>query len=174
MGNQSKIRGQALGLLSMLAIQFILGMILNLYVKLPKVHPGTTGNFFSRAVHSFGWAVTNGAGIALLLHVIIAAGLLLGSLTLVFRAAAARSKPWLAVSIVGALAIITALTNGLAFIGYDNDTASFIMAIGFITATVAYTTGLAYSVMQLPAKSQPAKAKLSSRPTQRRHRHSYV
>jgi hypothetical protein len=141
--DQARIRGQSLGLLVMLGIQFVLGMIINLFVKLPNTHPGTTGNFGSRAVHGFIWAISNGAGIALLLHIVVAIGLLLGSLALVIRAAVARSQAWLAVSIIGALGIITALTNGLAFIGYNSDATSFVMAMGFLTAALAYAFGLA-------------------------------
>jgi hypothetical protein len=172
--NQAKIRGQSFGLLVMLGIQFVLGMIINLFVKIPTTHPGTTGNFGSRAIHGFIWAISNGAGIALLLHVVVAIGLLLGSLTLVVRAAVARSPSWIAVSAIGALGIITALTNGLAFIGYNSDATSFVMATGFIVAALAYTFGLAFvpalSGTQLPAKSRAARAKPNSRPT----RHSYV
>src|SRR5437868_807305 len=119
--NDTKFKGHSLGVLTMLALQFVLGMTLNLFVKLPAAHPGTSGNYGSRSWHAFIWAISNGGGIALLLHVVVAIGLLLASLSLVIRAASAKNKAWLIVSIVGALAIITALTNGLAFLGYDND-----------------------------------------------------
>jgi len=141
--DELRLRGQSLGLLSMLAIQFILGMILDLFVELPKQHAGTTGGFFSRALHGFIWALSSGGGIVLTLHVLVAIGLLLGSIGLIIRSAVLGSKFWLSISIAGALGIFTALTNGLAFIGYSNDVNSFVMAIGFIVTTVAYTTGLA-------------------------------
>ncbi|MBX4197109.1 hypothetical protein KW801_00955, partial [Candidatus Saccharibacteria bacterium] len=83
---EARLWGQSLGLLIMLATQFILGMVLNLFVDLPKANPGTTGNFGSRAIHGFIWAISTGGGIALLLHVLVAVGLLLGSLSLILRA----------------------------------------------------------------------------------------
>jgi glucan phosphoethanolaminetransferase (alkaline phosphatase superfamily) len=138
-----KLRGQSIGLLSMLGIQFILGMVLNLFVQLPKIHSGTSGNFFSRFVHGFGWAITIGGGIVLTLHVLVAIGLLLGSLALLARAIAVRNKPWIIGSAIGALGVITALTNGLAFIGYNQNATSFVMAMGFFVAATAYSVVLA-------------------------------
>src|SRR5437764_9678868 len=101
MNKQEQMRRQAIGLLSMLGIQFILGMILNSFVTLPKTHTGTTGNYFSRAVHGFGWAVSNGGGIILLLHVIVAIGLLLGSLSLLIRAISLKSQSWITGAVIG-------------------------------------------------------------------------
>jgi hypothetical protein len=150
--NELRIRGQSFGLLSMLAIQFVLGMILNLFVTLPKTHPGQTGNYFSRSVYGFEWAISNGGGIVLLLHVVVAIALLLASLSLVVRTINAKSSYWIVISIIGAIGVIVALTNGLAFIGYDSDVASFVMAIGFIVAGVAYGYGLGWESMHLPQK----------------------
>jgi hypothetical protein len=160
MNSEAKLRGQSFGLLSMLTIQFILGMILNLFVTLPKSHPGMTGGYGSRALHGFVWAISSGGGIALTLHVLVAIGLLVGSLGLVARAAAARSMPWLTVSILGALGVIAALTNGLAFLGYNNDVASFVMAIGFIVAATVYSIALSFAVKP-SEETAPAKAKSS-------------
>jgi len=161
-----RIKGQSFGLLTMLAIQFILGMILNLFVTIPKVHPGQSGNFGSRSIHGFGWAITNGGGITLLLHVIMAILLLIASLSLVIRTISAKSSFWVGVSAFGAIGVIVALTNGLAFIGYDSDATSFVMAMGFITAAAAYSTGLAWSSMHTTQKSVKMGAK---QPLHRRH-----
>jgi hypothetical protein len=153
--------------MGMLSVQFILGMILNLFVTLPKTHPGQTGNYFNRAVHGFGWAITNGAGIALLLHVIVAIGLLLGSLSLVVRTIYAKSGYWITISVIGALGVIVALTNGLAFIGYNSDATSFVMAMGFIAAAIAYSTGLAWGSVYFPKGQTATKTKTTGQ--QRRH-----
>lgn len=150
--NELRIREQSLGLLSMLAIQFILGMILNLFVTLPKTHPGQTGNYFMRSLYGLEWAMTNGGGLVLLLHIIVAIALLLASFTLVFRTIRAKSTYWTVVSVIGALGVIVALTNGLAFLGYNSDAASFTMAMGFIVAAVAYGYGLAWESLHLPQR----------------------
>jgi len=125
------LRRQSLGLLTMLSVQFILGMILNLFVELPKNA-------------SLGSTLSHG-GIVLALHILVAIGLLLGSITLIFRSATAHSKSWLIASIIGALSIFVALTNGLAFIFNNDDVTSFIMAIGFIVAAAVYSTVLSFS-----------------------------
>jgi hypothetical protein len=122
------LRRQSLGLLTMLSIQFILGMLLNLFVDLPKNA-------------SFGTTLSHG-GIVLALHIIIAVGLLIGSIILIVRSAATRSKSWLIASIIGALGVFVALTNGLAFIFNDDDVTSFIMALGFIVSATTYSTAL--------------------------------
>jgi glucan phosphoethanolaminetransferase (alkaline phosphatase superfamily) len=125
------LRRQSLGLLTMLSIQFILGMLLNLFVDLPKNA-------------SFGTTLSHG-GIVLALHIIIAVGLLIGSIILIVRSAATRSKSWLIASIIGALGVFVALTNGLAFIFNDDDVTSFIMALGFIVSATTYSTALSFS-----------------------------
>lgn len=140
----------------MLALQFLLGMILNLFVQLPTTHPGTSGAYISRSLHGFGWAITIGGGIVLFLHVIVAIGLLLASLSLVVRAAATKSGSWLLTSIIGALGVLAALTNGLAFLGYNSDVNSFVMAVGFMVAAVSYTTALSFAM----SPAQASKAKL--------------
>jgi hypothetical protein len=61
------------------------------------------------------------------------------------RSAATRSKSWLIASIIGALGVFVALTNGLAFIFNDDDVTSFIMALGFIVAATTYSTALSFS-----------------------------
>ncbi|MBX4199427.1 hypothetical protein KW789_00855 [Candidatus Saccharibacteria bacterium] len=160
--NEMRLHRQSLGLLLMLIVQFVLGMVLDLFVELPKNHAGTSGDFISRAWHGFIWAVSSGGGIVLTLHVIVAIGLILGSIGLVIRAAILRNRFWLAISIVGALGIFVALTNGLAFIGYGNDVNSFVMAMGFIVAAVAYSPAL--SVAENPFKSRGASRTRSSRP----------
>jgi hypothetical protein len=93
-----------LGLLSMLGLQFILGMILNLFIKLPKDSNSLT------------MTIKHGGGLVLVLHILVAIGLLIGSLILVARSYVVKSRPWIIASIVGALGVIAALTNGLAFI----------------------------------------------------------
>lgn len=139
---QTKLRHQGIGLLNGLALQFILGMILNMFVNIPSKHPGQTGNYFVRSGHSLSWAITLGGGVTLFLHVIIAIGLLLGSTAFIIRATIAHSKLWLWVSSIGFIGIITAFSHGLAFLDFNKDVDSFIMAMGYIVATVAYVTGI--------------------------------
>lgn len=152
---QTKLRQQGIGLLTGLAVQFILGMLLNMFTSLPNKHPGQTGNYFVRSGHSFGWAITFGGGVTLFLHVIVAVALLFGSIAFIVRAAKAHSKLWLWVSSIGFIGIITAFSHGLAFLDFNSDVDSFIMAMGYIVATVAYITGI-YSELQAGSKKTHA------------------
>jgi uncharacterized membrane protein YhaH (DUF805 family) len=153
----SKLRGQSIGLLSMLGIQFILGIILNLFVELPKNASLST-------------AIKHG-GIVLILHVLVALGLLFGSIGLVVRAYYAKNRPWLTASIFGALGVIAALTNGFAFIGSSNDVNSFIMAIGFMVAAAAYSTILSFAAQ--PAKTHQLSREEKSKDFGGKVRHSH-
>lgn len=149
---QSKLlRKQSIALLSMLALQFILGMILNLFVTIPNKHPGQFGNYFVRSGHSFAWAITLGGGVALFLHVLVAIGLLAGSIAFVVRAAKAHNKRWIWISSIGLVGILAAFSNGLSFLDFNHNVNSFIMAMGYIVATIAYSTGI-IGELQIRAK----------------------
>jgi hypothetical protein len=150
---QSDLRKQSIGLLNMLALQFILGMILNLFVTIPAKHPGQTGNYFVRSAHSFAWAISIGGGVTLFLHVLVAIGLLFGSIAFVVRATKAHSKLYMWVSIVGLVGILAAFSNGLSFLDFNKDFSSFIMAMGYILATIAYVTGIFSDLQQFSAKA---------------------
>lgn len=146
MNNEARLRRQSISLLSMLGVQFVLGMILNLFVTLPIARPGTSGTYWARAWHGIVWSLSNGGGIALLLHVLVAIGLLIGSILLVARAYRARNGSWEAMSTIGFIGISAALTNGLAFLGYNQATSSFVMAMGFMVAATAYSIGTTFVV----------------------------
>jgi divalent metal cation (Fe/Co/Zn/Cd) transporter len=158
--NNTKLRGQSIGLLSMLGIQFILGMILNLFIKLPDNPKG------------LGSAIKHGGGVVLVLHVLIAIGLLIGSISLIARAYAARSKPWLIASIIGALGIIAALTNGFAFVGNNNDVNSFVMALGFLVAATSYSVALSFATHPVETHQLSRDEKAKSFGGRVRHSHS--
>lgn len=139
---QARLRRQSITLLAMLALQFILGMILNLFVALPSKHPGQDGNYFVRSGHSFAWAITFGGGVTLFLHVLVAIGLLVHSIFFIFRAVKLGSKHWIWTGAIGLVGIMAAFSNGLSFLDFNKDFSSFIMAMGYIVATIAYAVGI--------------------------------
>jgi hypothetical protein len=141
--NAQDFRKRNFGLLGMLVLQFILGMALNLFVKLPDTHPGTSGsNYFARIAESYGWGIAAAGGITLMVHIIVATGLLAGSIVLMVQAIRSKRRPWITTAAVGAIAIIGAMFNGLSFVSYNQDLSSFIMAMGYIIATIAYVAGV--------------------------------
>jgi hypothetical protein len=72
--------------LSLLVIQFVIGMYLNLFTELPKIHPGTIGSY----APSVPWALAGNAGIALALHVAIWIALTLGGVASLIQALMSR------------------------------------------------------------------------------------
>lgn len=140
---QDAIRRHARGLLGGYALQFLVGMILNLFVMLPQAHPGSSGQeYFARSFHSLGWALSFGGGWQLALHTYIALGLVLGSLGLCVHARILHDKKWTILGATAALFTTGAFFNGLSFIDYNNDTSSMIMATCWLIAVGTVVAGL--------------------------------
>jgi hypothetical protein len=122
-------------------------MTLNLFMKLPNSHPGTSDNgYFVRSLHSFAWALSGSGGVALAIHVYIALGLLLGTTALFIRSLYAHSKIWSWAAGVAALLTLGALFNGLSFVNYNEDFSSMIMAACWLLAVTSLVIGLVKSV----------------------------
>ena len=110
-------RHQVMGLAGV----FLLGMAVNL-LGLPSETSG--------AAHV--------ASIALLAaHVLIALGLLIGTVMLI-RAAAGLGGRWRRQAVTGAIAIVAAFGAGALTLATKNNWWSYAMAVGFIAALLAY------------------------------------
>ncbi len=58
-------------MLLLLAVQFLLGMVVNLFVQVPSVHPGVgASNYFQGVVQGVAWALVH-APLGLLVHAIV-------------------------------------------------------------------------------------------------------
>ncbi len=121
-------------ILSLLVVQFAIGMYLNLFVELPKIHPGTTGSY----APSIPWALAGGAGVALALHVVIWIVLTLGGIALLVQGIRSRRMVFIVGNALGFLFLLTAGSGGLGFLNRADDLESFMMAGGFILACIAY------------------------------------
>jgi hypothetical protein len=107
-----RLRPTALGLLMVLLVQFALGMVVNLYVRVPADRAG------------YGPAVP-----ALVLHGLLGLALVAGSVSLAVRAVATRAR-WAAVpAVTAAVALLVAATGGLRFLGTGVEGASLVMAL---------------------------------------------
>jgi len=128
-------------ILLLLAAQFLIGMVVNLFVTVPSAHPGANAsNYFSGVVQGVAWALIH-APLGLLLHVIVGLLLFLGSIILIVFAIASRSRAWIIISVVGLIGIVAAGFNGASFMNYNFDVSSLLMSIGFLLAAIAYTIG---------------------------------
>ena len=137
-----RVRRVQMILCFLLLAQFLFGMAVNLFVKIPDDHPGAhPPEYFSGVAQSVAWATASGglwlashAGTGLLLVVAAAFALVLSI--------GARSRAALASSIVGFLAILGAGFNGGSFLNYGEDFSSMIMASLWAVAMGSYLVGI--------------------------------
>lgn len=138
-----QMRGKLM--VALLVVQYVAGMVLDLFTTLPKVHPGTSGAYLSQVWNGFSWALTGGGGAALASHVGIATILILGGIATLGFAIAGHNKTWIIAASFGLLGIVLALLNGIEFINTGLDKHSFAMAMAFMIALISYGAGLYYA-----------------------------
>jgi hypothetical protein len=149
-----RFRGNLLGILTALIIQFLLGMGVNLFVTITRHHPGANaGEFFGGTVQSVFWAATQGP-LVLLLHAIVGLLIVVNSIGVLVNAIRLRSNSLIVPALVGLIGVAVAGFNGASFLIYNHDVNSFLMAVGFSIAAVAYTWLLYIS--PAPATAAPA------------------
>jgi hypothetical protein len=137
----------------MLIAQFLLGIAVNLFVVIPKDHPGSNPpEYFSGVAQSITWAILHGH-LLLVLHAILGLALVLNAVGLLVRAIQLRIRSLMLTAGFGALGIIGAGFNGGSYLNYHEDFSSMIMAGGFALAVVAYLIGL-YVLPQIPTSSE--------------------
>jgi hypothetical protein len=121
-----RLRMASLGLISMLILEFIFGMLNNLYGTAPT-SAKPIGLFSS------GW---------LAVHVILAILLLIAAVVLVIRAVSAGQRLVLWTSVIGLLGIIAAGGAGIGFTRDGANGASLGMSIAFAIALACYVVNL--------------------------------
>lgn len=127
-----RVRQASIGAVFMLVIQFILGIIFNLYGTMPE-----SGHSFG--MFSNGW---------LILHEIMGVLLVLAAISLVVRALRSGSGFAKATSVAGLLAIIVAFGAGVGFTRSSDSGSSLGMSLAFAVALVCYVLNL----VRLPAE----------------------
>jgi hypothetical protein len=141
---EDKLRSQAIGLLAGLGLQFVAGMLLNLFVTIPGRHPGSSGSaYVSRSYHSLGWALSNGGGWELTFHVYLGLLVTIGTLALLIHALLVHNRNWIIFGGTAAVLTLGAFFNGLSFVDYNKNISSMIMAVCWLGAISALVAGLA-------------------------------
>ena len=125
-GRLTRIRYASLGLVSMLIIEFILGVAYNLYGTAPT--PKKSIGLFSSPV--------------LALHVILGILLLVAAVILLVRSIGARHRLSIWMAAVGLVGIIAAGGAGLGFTGSGANGASLGMSIAFAVSLACYVAVL--------------------------------
>ena len=138
----ARLRRSSLGAVVMLIVQFILGMIYNLYGTAPT-STKSIGLFSSPD---------------LALHVILGFLLLIAAIGQLVQAIGARHRLTIWLSAIGLLSIIGAGFAGLGFAGSGAAGASLGMSLAFATALVCYVV----LVFALPSSAASASARGAS------------
>ncbi len=127
---QTSFRIHGMVTIGLLAVQFVLGMITNLFVQFPATNQEAQQWEFARTQ------------LPLMMHIALGMLLLLSGIIFLVRAIRARSRIWIISSATGLLGIVTAIISGSMFINTQNDPYSLSMALAFILTFLAYGWGL--------------------------------
>jgi len=126
---------------ALLLVQYLLGMVVNVYVILPARHPGAgASNYFSGSASSLAWVVSSGPGWAAA-HAALGMALAAAAITGVALTWRHGSRTATTISVLGALAIVGAGFNGASFLTYGHAFSSMIMAGLWALALACYLTG---------------------------------
>lgn len=126
----------------LLLAQYLLGMVVNLYVTFPAHHPGAgASNYFAGIASGLGWLIPDGPGWAAA-HAALGLALVAAALASLAISVRGTGRLHVITSVLGALAIIGAGFNGLSFLNYGKSFSSMIMAALWAVALACYVTGL--------------------------------
>jgi hypothetical protein len=149
MGRQLAVN---LGACALLLIQYLLGMVVNVYVVLPGRHPGAgAGDYFTGAAAGLAWVIADGPAWAAA-HAAFGMALAAAALAAVALAWRTGGTAGKAASLAGALAVIGAGFNGASFVNYGQDFSSMIMAGLWALALACYLTGAILAVRRRSAE----------------------
>ncbi len=131
--------------LVMLIAQFLLGMAVNLFVKIPTDHPGSNPpEYFSGVAQSVTWAIVHGH-VLLAIHAGFGLVLVIAAVGLLIQGIRMRRRAIVLSVVAGFIGVLGAGFNGGSFLNYHEDFSSMIMATGFAIAVVAYSAGLYFA-----------------------------
>ncbi len=127
---QRGLRVHGILMILLLAVQYILGMINNFFVNFPQSGQPET---------MWRYAASQASEIS---HIFLGLLLFVSAVILVIRAIRARNRSWIIASTIGLIGIMSAIYGGVTFIPSQNDQLSFVMAVAFMVAFLAYSWGV--------------------------------
>jgi hypothetical protein len=142
------LRLQLLIALILLAIEIVLGISVNLFVKIPA---GDKGTF---EISGFVAAITAGPA-SLAIHAVVGTLLVLAAISTLIRAIRTRRALQVELTIVGLLSVIGAWSAGTGFVGNGANSASFAMATLTAIAVAAYSAALTVGLAPLARGPSP-------------------
>ena len=142
MATTRQLRVSFLFALVMLIGQFLLGMAVNLFVKIPDQHPGANPpEYFSGVAQSVTWAILHG-NLLLAIHAGFGFVLVVAAIGTLVQAIGSRRRGLVVSAVFGFIGVLGAGFNGGSFLNYHQDFSSMLMASGFAIAVVSYSAGL--------------------------------
>lgn len=130
--------------LLLLVAQFLVGTVVNLFVNIPKDHPGARpSEYFSGSLQSVNWALSSSGLPWLEGHAGIGVLLFLAAIALLLVAIRSGRRGQVIAAAFGLAGIIAAGFNGASFLDFNEDFSSMLMSGGFALAVAAYVLGLA-------------------------------
>jgi hypothetical protein len=137
----------------LLLVQYLLGMVVNVYIVLPARHPGAgAGEYFTGAAAGIAWVISDGPAWAAA-HAAFGLALAAAAIASIALTWKKGSSMGTAMSVLGALAIIGAGFNGVSFLDYGHAFSSMIMAGLWALALACYITG-AFLAVAAPARNR--------------------
>ena len=140
---QRDLRNTYLAALVILIAQFLLGMAVNLFVVIPRNHPGSSPpEYFSGVVSSVTWAIAQQGQVWLILHASLGLLLVASAAVVLLRAIRTYERSTIVVASIGGLSVLAAGFNGGSYLNYHEDFSSMLMATFFAVAVIAYAVGI--------------------------------
>jgi hypothetical protein len=136
-------RGLAVNLAAclLLLIQYLLGMVTNIYVVLPARHPGAdAANYFAGSAAGLGWLISSGPAWAAA-HATFGMALVVAAFIAIAATWRTGGRAGRTLAVLGALAIVGAGFNGASFLTYGKAFSSMIMAGLWALALACYVAG---------------------------------
>jgi hypothetical protein len=113
---------------TLLVIQFLLGMYINLYVEFPKSGPADAWSF---AWHT--WPVAA--------HIILGTLILLATIANLIMSIRRKNRHMIIAVSIGTAAMLLAVTGGERFVTTQNELASYLMSLGFLVGILSVNVG---------------------------------
>ena len=130
-------------IIALLMVQFFIGLAVNLWITLPRHHPGTNAaDYFTGVGQGVSWALAKSGIVLLALHIIIALLLVVVTIAFMIVALVKKNRFWIVAHALGAFFIQAAFFNGASFLNYSEQFSSFLMEVFFVLSITVYIVAL--------------------------------
>ena len=134
-----RLRRAAMGMVGGLLIEFLAGMLLNLFTTIPDSHPGSNpAEYLGGSFDSVRWAITQSGLPALAFHAGWGLLLMVNGLVLIILARRVGRRAVKVSTVLGFLLVVGAGFNGASFLDFGQDYSSMLMATLFGLSVLAY------------------------------------